>query len=219
MNSDCAAEIFSLTPCFNAVADGAAERKTVSNGFSSGPDLATGLKPGVNGIVPDRTNSEQSNASAPESKPAPNKPGTVVYACSGCSDAGELADRIARRLAREGAAEMSCLAGIGGRVKPLMNRAAAARILAIDGCPLNCTRHTLELAGFKNFEHLELHKLGMRKNSCPVTDERIAAGVEAAKKMLANESLKRDALKRSSGTPATEAASTLQPFNASTKNL
>ena len=116
------------------------------------------------------------------------KPSTVVYACSGCSDAGELADRIARRLTREGAAEMSCLAGIGGRVKPLVNKAASAEcILAIDGCPLNCTRHTLELAGFKNFEHLELHKLGMKKNSCPVTDERIASGVEAAKKILSRE--------------------------------
>jgi len=115
----------------------------------------------------------------------PPKSGVVVYACSGCSDAGELADRIARRLTREGVAEMSCLAGIGGRVKPLVNKAAGAeRILAIDGCPLNCTRHTLELAGFKNFEHLELHKLGMRKNSCPVTDERVAQGVDAAKKIL-----------------------------------
>src|ERR1039457_4290572 len=118
-----------------------------------------------------------------ENIPANKRP--IVYACSGCSDAGELADRIARRLTREGAAEMSCLAGIGGRVKSLVTRAEnAERILAIDGCPLNCTRHTLELAGFKNFEHLELHKLGMRKNSWPVTNERIAAGVDAAKKLL-----------------------------------
>lgn len=117
----------------------------------------------------------------------PKKPSTVVYACSGCSDAGELADRIARQLTRDGAAEMSCLAGIGGRVKPLLNKAAGAeRILAIDGCPLNCTRHTLELAGFKTFKHLELHKLGIRKGSCPVTNERIATGVEAAKKILAD---------------------------------
>lgn len=117
----------------------------------------------------------------------PPKPGVVVYACSGCSDAGELADRMARQLTREGAAEMSCLAGIGGRVKPLVNKAAAAeRILAIDGCLLNCTRHTLELAGFKNFEHLELHKLGFRKGSCPVTEEKIATGVAVAKAMLAN---------------------------------
>jgi uncharacterized metal-binding protein len=115
------------------------------------------------------------------------KPGTVVNACSGCSDAGELADRIARQLTRDGAAEMSCLAGIGGRVKPLVNRAASAeRILAIDGCPLNCTRHTLEFAGFKTFDHLELHKIGMRKGSCLVTEEKIAAGVAAAKKILAD---------------------------------
>ena len=115
------------------------------------------------------------------------KPGTVVYACSGCSDAGELADRIARQITREGVAEMSCLAGIGGRVKSLVNRAAVAdRILAIDGCPLNCTRHTLELAGFNNFEHLELHKLGMRKGSCPVTDERIATGLAAARQILSS---------------------------------
>ncbi len=110
---------------------------------------------------------------------------TVVYACSGCSDAGELSDRIARGLARAGVAEMSCLAGIGGRVKPLMNQAAGAeRILAIDGCPLNCARHTLELAGFQNFKHLELHQLGWRKHACPVTAENIEAGVQAAKEIL-----------------------------------
>jgi len=111
--------------------------------------------------------------------------GTRVYACSGSSDTGELADRIARQLTREGAAEMSCLAGIGGRVKSLLHQAEAAeRILAIDGCPLNCTRHTLELAGFKNLEHLELHTLGFRKNACPVTGDAIAVGVQAARKIL-----------------------------------
>ena len=111
----------------------------------------------------------------------------MVYACSGCSDAGELADRIARQLARDGAAELSCLAGIGGRVKSLVAKAEnAQRILPIDGCPLNRTRHTLELAGFKNLEHLELHMLGFRKNSCPVTAERSADGVSAAKKFLAD---------------------------------
>lgn len=118
---------------------------------------------------------------------AAKKP-TVVYACSGCSDAGEIADRIARQLSRDGAAQMSCLAGIGGRVKSLMLKAEnAERLLVVDGCPLNCAAHTLKLAGFKNFEHLELHKIGIRKGSCPVTDEKISAGVEAAKKILSCE--------------------------------
>jgi|ERR1017187_8883552 uncharacterized metal-binding protein len=120
--------------------------------------------------------------------PALGKPTTVVYACSGCSDAGEIADRAARRLASDGVAKMSCLAGIGGRVKSLLSTAESAqRILVVDGCPLNCARKTLELAGFSKFDHLELHRIGVRKGSTPVTDERIASGVEAAKRILADE--------------------------------
>ncbi|HKW30951.1 MAG TPA: putative zinc-binding protein [Verrucomicrobiae bacterium] len=125
---------------------------------------------------------------ATDPKPLTRQPATVVYACSGCSDAGELADRIARQLSRDGAARMSCLAGIGGRVKSLVTTAEKAeRILVVDGCPLNCARHTLRLAGFENFEHLELHKIGIRKGSCPVTEERIASGVQAAREILAGE--------------------------------
>jgi uncharacterized metal-binding protein len=118
----------------------------------------------------------------------PAKKAVVVYACSGCSDAGEIADRVARRLTRAGAAQMSCLAGIGGRVKSLVLKAEQAeRILVVDGCPLNCAAHTLQLAGFRKFDHLELHKIGIRKGSCPVSDERIASGVEAAKEILSRE--------------------------------
>jgi uncharacterized metal-binding protein len=81
---------------------------------------------------------------------------------------------------------MSCLAGIGGRVKNLMSKAERAQeILVIDGCPLNCARNTLQLAGFQGFQHLELHRLGMRKGSCPPTPERVALGTEAAARMLA----------------------------------
>src|SRR5665213_4608545 len=101
------------------------------------------------------------------------QPVTVVYACSGCSDAGEIADRVARQLTRDGSAQMSCLAGIGGRVKSLVATAEKAeRILVVDGCPLNCAAHTLKLAGFQKFDHLELHKIGVRKGSCPVNEER-----------------------------------------------
>ncbi len=131
------------------------------------------------------TSSSPHIGGATDSKLLPAKPATVVYACSGCSDAGELADRIARQLSRDGVARMSCLAGIGGRVKSLVTTAEKAeRILVVDGCPLNCARHTLQLAGFQNFGHLELHKIGIRKGSCPVTEERISAGVGAAKIML-----------------------------------
>lgn len=80
---------------------------------------------------------------------------------------------------------MSCLAGVGGRVKHLLAVAQKAeRILVIDGCPINCARKTLELAGVRQFEHLGLHKLGFHKGACPVTEERIAAGADAARKQI-----------------------------------
>ena len=116
-----------------------------------------------------------------------SEPKTIIYSCSGCSDAGELADRVARQLNKEGLGEMSCLAGIGGRVKPLMIKAQkAGKIIVVDGCPLNCARHTLLGAGFKNFQHIALQDLGHRKGNCPVTPERIAeATAAAAEKIIA----------------------------------
>src|SRR5436190_23153500 len=116
---------------------------------------------------------------------ASSEPKPIIYSCSGCSDAGELADRVARQLNKQGVAEMSCLAGIGGRVKPLMIKGQkASRIVVVDGCPLNCARHTLMNAGFKEFQHIELHKMGHRKGSCPVTEERIAEASAAAADMV-----------------------------------
>jgi uncharacterized metal-binding protein len=120
----------------------------------------------------------------------------VIYACSGCSDVGELADRTARALLQNNLGEMSCLAGIGGRVKPLMSKAEkAGHIVAIDGCPLNCSRHTLEQAGFSSVHHLELHSLGFRKGHCPATEERLAitvkAGTELIRSLRANNQLQK----------------------------
>jgi uncharacterized metal-binding protein len=85
-----------------------------------------------------------------------------------------LADSVARALNDGGVCEMSCLAGIGGRVKPLMLKAQRAQeIVVIDGCPLNCARHTLINAGITKFRHIALQDLGQRKGSCPATPERV----------------------------------------------
>ena len=99
----------------------------------------------------------------------------LIFACSGAADVGKISDLAARKLTEDGVGKMSCLAGIGGRVKPLMEIAKGAQaILAIDGCPLHCARNTLEQAGFKKFEHLCLAEIGMVKGKTPVTDEAVA---------------------------------------------
>lgn len=69
----------------------------------------------------------------------------LVYSCSGCSNVAQLANRIAIQLDRDGLAEMSCIAGVGGNVRPLVNKAKSGRkVIAIDGCPLACSKNCLQ---------------------------------------------------------------------------
>ena len=128
------------------------------------------------------------NSSGPTPPPAPSQPLPCVLACSGCSHAGELADHTARRLNQLGAAKMSCLAGIGGRVKSITNTVQKApELLMIDGCPLECGANSLRLAGITNFKHLKLHELGVRKHDSEVCDETVERLAEAAAQLLSNE--------------------------------
>lgn len=50
---------------------------------------------------------------------------------------------------------MFCLAGIGGRVSGIIaSTRSATAVLAIDGCPLECARKSLEQAGLSFTAHL-----------------------------------------------------------------
>jgi uncharacterized metal-binding protein len=88
----------------------------------------------------------------------------VVYSCSGCSSAGQMANWIAVKLDRHGKAEMSCIAGVGGGVKPLVQKAQSSEtVVAIDGCPLHCALHSLRSRGVEPAHHVDLTRLGVRK--------------------------------------------------------
>lgn len=122
-----------------------------------------------------------------------NKPGCacgaapkLIFACSGAADVGQLTDLAARKLTADGAGKMFCLAGIGGRVSGIVETTkAAAAVLAIDGCPLDCARNTLEGAGFTRFEHLRLSDLGMEKGKSPPTDDLVAQVADRGRNVLA----------------------------------
>lgn len=88
----------------------------------------------------------------------------LVYSCSGCSNVAQLANTLAVRLDREGLAEMSCIAGVGGGVATLVNTARSGRpILAIDGCPLHCVQASLAQQGVSADAHVTLNRYGLRK--------------------------------------------------------
>jgi uncharacterized metal-binding protein len=125
------------------------------------------------------------SADFPTDKPAPLP---CVLACSGCSHAGELADHTARRLDQLGFAKMSCLAGVGGRVKSIVNTIQKApELLMIDGCPLSCGANSLRLAGITEFKHLQLHDLGIRKHESEVSDATVERLADSAKELLKSE--------------------------------
>jgi uncharacterized metal-binding protein len=109
----------------------------------------------------------------------------LIFSCSGAADVGELADRAARKLTRDGHGKMFCLAGIGGRVSGIIKSTeAAASILAIDGCALDCAKKSLEEAGITRFNHLRLTNLGFEKGKADVNSDSIAKVVEKAKSFL-----------------------------------
>lgn len=110
----------------------------------------------------------------------------LIFSCSGAADVGEVADRAARGLTREGKGKMFCLAGVGGRVSGIVQTTgAASRILAIDGCPLDCAAKTLREAGFTDFEHLRLADMGLAKGASPATEDAVARVMERAGELLA----------------------------------
>jgi uncharacterized metal-binding protein len=110
---------------------------------------------------------------------------TLIFACSGAADVGEIADRAARKLTKDNIGKMFCLAGIGGRISGIMKTTESAeKILAVDGCPLNCVKNCLEQAGFSKFTHLQLADLGFEKGKSPATKENIAKVTQKTAEIL-----------------------------------
>ena len=88
----------------------------------------------------------------------------LVYSCSGCSSAAQLANHVAVQLDREQLAEMSCIAGVGGGVESLVKTASTGRpIIALDGCELQCVKACLARHGITPTMHYTLSDLGVRK--------------------------------------------------------
>ncbi|MDY0107646.1 MAG: putative zinc-binding protein [Giesbergeria sp.] len=107
-------------------------------------------------------------------------PRPLVYSCSGCSSAAQLANHVAVRMDRQGVAEMSCIAGVGGDVPQLVRLAQSGRpIIALDGCPLVCVQSSLARHGIAPERHYQLHEYGVKKRNHQDFDPQEAAQVLA----------------------------------------
>ena len=116
----------------------------------------------------------------------PNAAETLIFSCSGAADVGEIADRAARAMMKQGCGKMFCLAGIGGHVPDILERArAAGALLVIDGCEKDCGRHCLDRAGLHHYSHVRLTDQQMEKGKTPVTHDAIARAAQLATQVLA----------------------------------
>lgn len=70
---------------------------------------------------------------------------TLIFACAGSSNVGQLTNSLALRLAHENVGTMSCLAGVGAHLSGFVVPAKdCERLVVLDGCEHRCALKTLE---------------------------------------------------------------------------
>ncbi len=109
----------------------------------------------------------------------------IITACSGASNVGLLADRVARALRAESVGSMICLAALGAELSGYIESARAADLnLVIEGCPVGCGKKIYEKLGIAHTQIL-MTDLGAEKGKTVITDELVAETVARAKVAIA----------------------------------
>lgn len=96
----------------------------------------------------------------------------ILFACSGCSHAGQLANELAVEFNQRSIAQMSCLAGIGAGKWHFLKQLAGRTVWVIDGCPLECSLGVFDQIHERIDVHIRLHDFGVRKTNSPLTDDK-----------------------------------------------
>ena len=90
---------------------------------------------------------------------------TMILACSGASNVGQLSNQAAVELTQEGFGKMFCLAGIGGLLSGFVYSLKNAPLMvAIDGCQMGCAQAILKNARVPVNRYLVITDEGIEKN-------------------------------------------------------
>ena len=112
----------------------------------------------------------------------------MILACSGASEDGCVADLTARALAAGGVGKMGCLTRLSARDDRMDNEIRSAeRVVAIDGCPGDCVKKTLEAAGIDGFQHVRLTELEVDQGGPATVEQRVAMVVHHLTQRLRDE--------------------------------
>lgn len=98
---------------------------------------------------------------------------SIVLACSGASDLGELTDRLARKLMNNNGYTMRCLAMVAADNKELINDLQHVDTLVIDGCEKDCGKKIMEEAWLSNYRYIRLTDMGFIKDQISIDETTI----------------------------------------------
>jgi uncharacterized metal-binding protein len=89
----------------------------------------------------------------------------MILACSGAANVGQMANRVAVELTREGFGQMFCVAALGAHLPKFVSYARKVpSMVAIDGCSVGCVRAILEHAEVPLRNYVVLTEFGFEKN-------------------------------------------------------
>lgn len=126
---------------------------------------------------------------AEETKCSCGSANVALFPCAGAANVGQISNKVAVDLEKQGIGNLMCTVGIGARAPGLMKSAESSdRIITIDGCPVNCATRTLELAGFKVDRQIIISELGIKKTKDRTPkDEEVAEVLEKVMGILQSE--------------------------------
>ncbi len=113
---------------------------------------------------------------------------TMILACSGGSNVGQLSNQVAIELTQEGFGKLSCLAGVGAHLSGFVQSARDIdQLVVIDGCSMGCAKGVLEQAEVPLRSYLVVTDLGIEKNKdMDLKRDEIDRVKEAVRRLQAN---------------------------------
>lgn len=99
----------------------------------------------------------------------------MIVSCSGASNTGCYADKVARILSETGQANMICLPKIAINDENLIGNVknTSKKVVVIDGCPINCAEKIIKEAGIEHYKHINTTNFGIIKGKTPITEDKI----------------------------------------------
>lgn len=88
----------------------------------------------------------------------------LFLACAGGSNVGQISNQAAVELAKEGKGKLFCLAGIGAHLDTMIVAARERKLVAIDGCPVQCAKKILDHASLPAALAVVVTDLGIEKS-------------------------------------------------------